>query len=554
LGRQHRHIETIEVLRQLLRHDRNHVQGLLQLGALLMESEQFALARTAFQRVINQQPDHGAALFGLGQTHEALGDLEAALATYCRGLEQSPDDLNLLTMAESMRLALCLWDDYGGRMERLSQGLEQRLEAGDPVPMAVPMRLLSFPLPLKLPRQVAACHARAIATAMDPLTRDASAPPSPLQPAKLRSTAAEQPGRPLRIGYLSADFRCHAMGGLIHGLFGHHDRERCVPIGYMLASNRDRYTHSVARGCQRLRDVSRLGSVELANLIQSDGIDVLVDLMGYTHQGRPSALALRPAPRQLLYLGYPGSTGAPFIDGIVGDAWLIPPELEHGYSETVLRLPWAFVCSAPLAADPGEPLPPNPSRASLGLAPDQMVFACFNRPDKFDPQRFDAWMEVLRAVSGSVLLLVVSHPVVQRRLRERAQACGVEAGRLIFAAKIPAAQFPALCRLADLFLDTAHYGAGATGAMALQSGVPLLTCPGEAFVSRMGASLCASVGMNDLICSDTEAYVAKAIALGRDPEQLQQRHQYLLDPDANLPLFDTAGWVRHWEALLHSTV
>ncbi len=546
LGRQHRHVEAIELLRQLLRHDRHHTQALLDLGGLLMEVEGFDLARAAFQRVLRQQPTHGPALFGLGQCQEASGDAEAALATYNRGLAYAPEDLNLLTMAESMRLGLCLWDDHDGRMQRLAERLQQRLDAGDPVPMAVPMRLLSFPLPLELPRRLAARHAAAIAAAMAPL-----APAPPAQPASPRLPAGPGAGRPLRIGYLSADFRCHAMGGLIHGLFAQHDRNRCVPIGYMLAASRDRFTRSVARGCERLRDGSQLGSEALADLIRDDGIDVLVDLMGYTHQGRPSLLALRPAPLQLLYLGYPGSMGAPFIDGLIADAWLIPPELEHGYSEPVHRLPHGFVCSAPLPADPGEDLPPSPSRAALGLEPGQLVYACFNRPDKFDPQRFDAWMAVLQAVPGSVLLLVVPQPASQRRLRERARACGVEPGRLIFVAKTPAAQFADLCRLADLFLDTAHYGAGATGAMALQAGLPLLTCPAESFVSRMGASLCASVGMDDLICPSVEAYVARAIELGRDPEALRERRQRLLDPGAHLPLFDTAGWVRHWEELLH---
>jgi len=242
--------------------------------------------------------------------------------------------------------------------------------------------------------------------------------------------------------------------------------------------------------------------------------------------------------------------GAPFIDGIVANHWLIPPELEQGYSEPVLRLPWAFLCSAPLPADPGEPLPLAPTRAGLGIGPDQLVFACFNRPDKFDPHRFDAWMEILQTVPGSVLLVVVSNPSSQARLRQRAQACGVEHERLIFATKTPAAQFPELCRLADLFLDTGHYGAGATGAMALQAGLPLLTCPGEHFVSRMAASLCASVSMDDLICPTPKAYVERAIALRRDRAELNQRRQTLLDQGDNLPLFDTAGWVRHWEDLL----
>lgn len=543
LARQHRQPEALDMLRRVLRLDRHHREALLQLGALLMEIEDFNLARAAFQRLLSQEPDHVCALLGLAQCQEALGQVEAALATCTRGLEVAPDDLNLLALAVSLRLTLCLWDAAAARPRHLTAVLHHTLATPGPLPLALPMRLLGLPLPLELPRQVGARYAADIMEAMAP--RVLATPAVPTSPAHGRQ-------RPLRIGYLSADFRCHAMGGLLHGVFAEHNRERCVPIGYMLASCRDRFTLAVARGCERLRDVSQLGSEALARLIRDDAIDVLVDLMGYTHQGRPSALALRPAPLQLLYLGYPASSGAPFIDGIVADAWLIPPELERGYSETVLRLPHAFVCSPPLPADPGEPLPPEPTRASLGLEPDQLVLACFNRSVKLDPHRFAAWMEILRALEGSALLLVVPETSTQQRLRERARHHGVEPGRLVFAAKTPAAQFPALCHLADLFLDTAHYGAGATGAMALQAGLPLLTCPGESFLSRMGASLCASVAMDDLICSTPEAYVERAIALGRDREGLRERRRRLLDPEARLPLLDVAGWVRHWEHLLQA--
>lgn len=534
LMRQDRHDEALAQVREVLRRDRHHGEALLQLGALLMEREQFRLARAAFQRLLAREPDHPVALFGLAQSQEALGEPEAALATCRQGLASAPDDLHLLAMAESLRLGLCLWDAHAARLGRLEEVLRHHLAGTTPVPMAVPMRLLGLPLPLELPREVGARHGAAIAEAMAPLSL-----PPPLR--------REAERRPLRIGYLSADFRCHAMGGLIHGLFAAHDRSRCVPIGYMLAPTRDRYTRAVARGCERLRDASALGSEALARRIRDDGIDVLVDLMGYTHQGRPSVLALRPAPLQLLYLGYPASSGAPFLDGIVADGWLIPPELEHGYSERVLRLPHAFLCSPPLPADPGEHLPPAPSRKALGLAPDQVVFACFNRPVKFDPHRFDGWMAILRAVPGSVLLLVVGEASSQGRLRERALGQGVEPNRLVFAPRTPAAQFPALCQLADLFLDTPHYGAGATGAMALQAGLPLLTRPGESFLSRMGASLCGAVGMEDLITATEEAYVERAIALGREPWELRERRRRLLDPTARLPLFDVNGWVRQWE-------
>lgn len=169
MGHQQRPAEAIELWRQLLRQDRLHIGALLNLGGLLMETRQFALARSAFMRVLKQEPNHSQALIGLGQCQEATGDAEAALATYIHGLALDPADLNLLTMAESMRLGLCLWDNYDARTQQLAQRLEQGLEAGDPVPMAVPMRVLSFPLPLELPRRVASCHASTIAAAMAPL-------------------------------------------------------------------------------------------------------------------------------------------------------------------------------------------------------------------------------------------------------------------------------------------------------------------------------------------------------------------------------------------------
>jgi predicted O-linked N-acetylglucosamine transferase (SPINDLY family) len=550
VGEQQRPVEAIELWFQLLRIERDHIPALLNSGGLLLAAGQISLASAAYSRVLKQQPGNSSALFGLGQCQEITGEQEAALATYTHALSLQPGDLNMLTMVESLRLGLTLWDDYDARMQQLDNQLEQGLDAGEPVSMAVPLRLLNFPLPLELQHRVAARHASAITAAMVPLAQVHPPKPPGQWPKQQPNPASGR--RPLRIGYLSADFRSHPMGGLIHGLFAEHDRSRCRPMGYMLSAHRDRLTESVAQGCEQLRDVSQLSSEAIAKQIEADGIDVLIDLMGYTHQGRPSALALRPASLQLLYLGYPGSLGAPFIDGIVADHWLIPPEHEHGYSEPVLRLPWGFVCSSALPADPNEPLPPAPTRGGLGIGPEQMVFACFNRPDKFDPHRFAAWLEILQAVPGSVLLLVVGNSATQARLKQRAQACGLEPGRLIFAAKTTAARFPDLCRLADLFLDTGPYGAGATGAVALQAGLPLLTCPSAHFVSRMAASLCAAVAMPDLICPTSEAYVERAIGLGRDRCQLQQRRQTLLDPGAKLPLFDTAGWVRNWENLLLS--
>jgi predicted O-linked N-acetylglucosamine transferase (SPINDLY family) len=384
---------------------------------------------------------------------------------------------------------------------------------------------------------------------------------------RLPPAPPRQPGERWRIGYLSADFRNHAMGNLLHGLFTCHDRRRFEVFAYSLADDSDAVTEVIRSGVDHYAIVAAESSEAIAQRIRADGIDVLIDLMGHTHHGRPGALALRPAPLQLHYLGYPGSLGADWIDGVIADAWLIPPEHEIHYRETVHRLPWGFVSSGPLpdpaasvqpfAAERDTPTrastaiaPPPPSREALGLPLDAVVYACFNRPEKITPAVFDGWLEILRQVPSSVLWIINDQPRVQERLRARLAAAGLEPERLVFSPRLESAAFGQVCALASLLLDTSPYGSGATAVTALAAGLPLLTCPGDTFISRMGASLCAATGLEELICSSPEAYQERAIALGRQPAELDRLRRQLLERRSELPLFDTAAWVGHMEALL----
>jgi predicted O-linked N-acetylglucosamine transferase (SPINDLY family) len=179
-----------------------------------------------------------------------------------------------------------------------------------------------------------------------------------------------------------------------------------------------------------------------------------------------------------------------------------------------------------------------------------VVYACFNRPEKITPALFDSWLEILRQVPGSLLWMINDQPLVEQRLRTRLTAAGLEPQRLVFSPKVESAAFGQACALADLLLDTSPYGSGATAVTALAAGLPLLTCPGDTFASRMGASLCAATGLEELICPNPAAYVERAIALGRQPAELQRLRRHLLKRHSELPLFDTAGWVRQLESLL----
>ena len=339
------------------------------------------------------------------------------------------------------------------------------------------------------------------------------------------------------------------MGGLIHGLFACHDRRRYEVFAYSLADVSDEITEVIRCAVDHYALVAGDCSEAIAQRIRADGIDVLIDLMGHTHHGRPGVLALRPAPLQLHYLGYPGTLGADWIDGVIADAWLIPPEHEIHYRETVHRLPWGFVSSGPLP-NPADPVTPPPSREALGLPRNAVVYAGFNRPEKITPAVFDRWLEILRQVPGSVLWIINDEPRVEERLRSHLTAADLEPQRLLFSPKLEIAAFGRACALADLLLDTSPYGSGATAVTALAAGLPLLTCPGDTFASRMGASLCAATGLEELICSTPEAYQQRAIALGRQPAELQRLRRQLLARHRELPLFNTAAWVGHLEALL----
>lgn len=535
LGRSH---QALDALRVILRATPRRPDLLLQLGTTLMDLGRVEAAVPCFRRLLHQDPHQRESLYQLGQALAALGHTEAGIAELNKALALDPAATEVLVQLEMHRLSLCDWDNYRSRMALLVSQLEAYGQANggdEPTALVPPLSLNLFQVPLVLHRRLGERWAEPTSRSMAALRL----PPPPPRPA----------GRRLRIGYLSADFRNHAMGNLLHGVFSQHDRRRFEVFAYSLVDVSDAVTAVIRSGVDHFAMVAAESSEAIAQRIRADGIDVLIDLMGHTHHGRPGVLALRPAPLQLHYLGYPGSLGADWIDGVIADAWLIPPEHEPHYRETVHRLPWGFVSSGPLP-NPADPAPPPLSRESLGLPADAVVYACFNRPEKITPALFDGWLEILRQVPLSLLWIINDHPLVEERLRARLATAGLEPQRLVFSPKLESAAFGPACALADLLLDTSPYGSGATAVTALAAGLPLLTCPGDTFASRMGASLCAATGLEELICPTLEAYQERAISLGRQPDELQRLRSQLVEYRTELPLFNTAAWVGHLEALL----
>ena len=349
----------------------------------------------------------------------------------------------------------------------------------------------------------------------------------------------------IRIAYMSPDFRDHAMTFLAAGLFEHHDRDRFETIALSLGpddGSEMRRTRLPA-AFERFIDVRGNSDAEIVTLIRDLEVDICIDLAGYTTDSRTGVLVARPAPVQVNYLGFPATMGAAHYDYIIGDRVVIPEESRSSYAENVVYLPDCFQVN-----DDRRPLPKPPSRSGVGLPEEGFVFCCFNGAYKLRPAVFDVWMRLLRSVPGSILWLVARDAVANDRLREEARRRGIDPERLIFARSVPYAEHLARFQLADLFLDTIPYNGGATTSDALWCGVPVVTCSGEAFASRMAASLLNAVGMPELAVGNLGEYEALALRLARDPAHLNSLKAHLAEHRSAFALFDTARFTRNLEA------
>ena len=347
----------------------------------------------------------------------------------------------------------------------------------------------------------------------------------------------------IRLGYLSADFRRHATSCLVRELFERHDRSRFDVIGYSIgADDGGEERRSVAAALGSLVDLHGADDATAATRIYEDGIDILVDLNGYTLGARTGILARRPAPVQVNFLGYPGTMGAGFVDYIIADAVILPPDQRQFYDECVA---WMPECYQPNDVRRHEGTV-SPGRTAFGLPQTGFVFCCFNALWKLTPTIFALWMRLLTATPGSVLWLLGAGGPAPDHLCREAAAHGVAPERLIFAAQRPAAEHLARQHAADLFLDTLPCTAHTTAADALWEGLPLLTCRGTGFAGRVAASLLQAALLPELVTTNLAEYEAMALRLAREPATLAALRARLRRRRG--PLFDMARYASHLEA------
>lgn len=466
-----------------------------------------------------------------GQAEFARFDYAAAAAAYRRALEIDPDHAQARGNLELCRAEVCDWEERGESFAGLRELVAAELEAERESPMS-PHGALFFPFSPAERLAIVRRRSELVARRAEPVARELG----------FSHPVAEVAGR-LRIGYLSSDFRDNALAHLTAGLYTLHDRERFEVFGYSLGpDDGSDYRRRIAEGCDRFVDLREASDADAARRIHGDGVHLLVDLVGFAGGARPGIPALRPAPIQAIWL-YPGSMGGVFHDYLIGDPVATPAETREEYGERLVLLPGTFQVT-----DRRQPVPEAPpSRTAAGLPEEGVVFCSFNTHAKIEPEVFGAWMRVLAALPASVLWLLEMSREGRRNLRREAEARGVDPGRLVFASHVPRKDHLARLTLADLALDTRVCSGHTTTSDALWAGVPVITCPGETFPSRVSASLLHAVGHPELVAGDLAEYEELALRLARSPGELTELRENLRSGRLERPLFDTPRFVCHLE-------
>jgi predicted O-linked N-acetylglucosamine transferase (SPINDLY family) len=454
----------------------------------------------------------------------ALKRLPDAIASYERAAQLGLSSAT--AMMGYCSLLACDWP----RAERAARALDMLIEQGREA--MSPFALLPFAFSPDLQRKSVETFVRQ------------SLGEVALLPASACPRAQPSPGGRIRLGYVSSDFGSHAVTTLIAGLLARHDRSRFDVVGIAVGSEPgDAMRRRIAAACSEFHELGRLTDADAAERVRDLGIDIAIDLTGYTENARPGVLARRPAPIQVSYLGYLGTMGGTFIDYILADAIALPFDQQVHYAEKIVHLPNCFI-----PTDDTVEMSRRPGRAEAGLPERGIVLCSFNNSYKYRAPVFDIWMRLLRDYDQCVLWLLASNGQCVANLRREAGSRGVDPERLIFARSIPFADHLARQTLADLFLDTLPYNAGATAAAALWAGVPILTALGDTLVGGMAASMLHGVGLPELAAANLADYEAKARMLIGDPPMLAELGAKLARQRSSHPLFDTDRSRRHIEA------
>jgi len=501
----------------------DHAEAYNNLGITFMSLGRLEEAVKSYDNAILINSEYYDAYNNLAMVFRKLKRLDEALVNYERADELKPDINFIFGHILNIKMSLCIWDNLTIHLK----GLTKKINRGQKVVAAFSMLgLIDDP---KLQRKATEIYANDKFPISNVLPKIESYPKH----------------KKIRIGYFSADFHNHATMHLMAELFECHDKSSFELIAFSFGPDQqDEWRKRVLLSFDEFIDVSLKSNEEVSLLSREMEIDIAIDLKGYTQDCRPGIFAKTVAPIQVSYLGYPGTMAVDYMDYLIADQMLIPKDSQQHYSEKIVYMPNSYQVNVSQRSLSEIPL----SRKDLDLPEESFVFCSFNNSYKISPSTFGVWMQILKVVDKSVLWLLVSNDETAKNLIKEAEKFGIDKNRLVFAKYVPVEKHLNRIKHADLFVDNLPYNAHTTSSDALRMGLPVLTCLGKSFASRVAASLLNAVGLPELITTSQKEYEALAIELATNPKKLKAIKDKLAKNLPSAPLYDTPAFTKHLES------
>jgi protein O-GlcNAc transferase len=523
--------EAITYYQKALQVNPNFPDVYYNLGSIFQDNKRYDEAIICYQKALQMDPTDVDAYYNLGLVLQEKEQLDEAVTCYQKALEINPDLADAYSMLTYQMQRMCNWQELASMSAKLDS-LTRKALADGTKPAETPFMNISRNADPSVNFAIAESWSRDIARAMSNFKNHFSFDTKRTDKMKIV------------IGYLSDDFRNHATAHLMLSLFGLHNRDGFRIYCYSYGEDDGSYYRKrIRHDCDKFVDIAGLSYNAAARCIYEDQVDILIDLKGYTKGNKLEICALRPAPIQVSYLGFPGTTGGEFFDYIISDKIVTPEDHTPYYSEKFVYMPHCYQVNDHTQTISNK----NWKKVDFGLPESCFVFSSFNQPYKIDPVIFGSWMRILQRVPEGILWLIFENKIVEENLRREAEARGVKPERLIFATFLPKDEHLARQRFADLALDTRIYNGHTTTSDALWAGAPVITLQGTHFASRVSASILSAMWLPELITNSSEEYESLAVRLAHNTAELQEIRRKIARNRLLAPLFDTPRFVKNIE-------
>ena len=512
--------EAIEKYKKALDLNKNYTAAIYNLGNTYKAISEYKIALEYYSKAIISNPKFFDAYYDYAELLERTGRTEDALKYYSKLLKLSPEYPYLLGSIVRSKLSICEWKSLNEKIEKIKNNLFNKKTIN-----AFDILLITDSLEHQT-------------KAVEQYSEDKF--PSTRNVIDLK----QENNNKIKIGYYSSDFSNHPLGYSIVQLFEFHNKEKFEVYAFYFGEKNDEITKKISKECKNFIDVYNISDFELINLSKKIGIDIAINLNGFTSNSRTKIFSSRISPIQINALGYPSTMMASYMDYIIADQVVIPEKNQKFFKEKIIYLPFFYHISN----DKKKISNKNYTYKDFNLPSDKFIFCCFNNILKINPNIFSLWMQILKKNENSVLWLKSNKTNVIKNLKLEADKSKISSDRIIFANKLESSEdYLASYKLADLFLDTFPYNAHVTGCDALYSGLPILTLCGESFASRVGASLLNTLNMNELIAYSETEYVNKAYNLSINKKKIAEFKQELSNPLTIPKLFNSKLYVEKIE-------